>query len=47
MDETPISRQLADSYISPIHAGTSEVMKMIISRSFLDGNYEPFNERNF
>lgn len=47
MDETPISRQLADSYISPIYAGTSEVMKMIISRSFLDGNYEPFNERNF
>jgi long-chain-acyl-CoA dehydrogenase len=47
MDETPISRQLADAYISPIYAGTSEVMKLIISRSFLDGNYEPFNERNF
>lgn len=47
MDETPISRQLADAYISPIYAGTSEIMKLIISRSFLDGNYEPFNERNF
>lgn len=47
MDSSPISRQLADSYISPIYAGTSEVMKLIISRDFLDGNYEPFNERNF
>lgn len=47
MDETPISRQLSDSMISPISAGTSEIMKMIISRDFLEGNYEPFNERNF
>jgi long-chain-acyl-CoA dehydrogenase len=47
MDESPISRQLADSYVSPIYAGSSEIMKLIISRSFMDGNYEPFNERNF
>ena len=47
MDETPISRQLTDAMVSPIYAGSSEIMKLIISRSFIADNYEPFNERNF
>ena len=47
MDEYPISRQLTDAMISPIYAGTSEVMKIIISRDFLSADYQPFNQRNF
>lgn len=47
MDEYPISRQLTDSVIGPIYAGSSEVMKIIISRDFMSEDYQPFNTRNF
>jgi acyl-CoA dehydrogenase len=47
MDEYPISRQLTDAMISPIYAGSSEVMKIIISRDCLGDDYVPFNTRNF
>lgn len=47
MDEYPISRQLTDAMISPIYAGSSEVMKLIISRDFLGEDYQSFNQRNF
>jgi acyl-CoA dehydrogenase len=47
MDEYPISRQYTDAKISTIYAGTSEVMKIIISRDCLGEDYNPFNSRNF
>ena len=47
MDEYPISRQYTDARISPIYAGTSEIMKLIISRECLGDDYKPFNTRNF
>ena len=47
MDEYPISRQYTDAKISTIYAGSSEVMKIIISRDFLGDDYIPFNTRNF
>ncbi len=47
MDEYAISRRLTDAMISPIYAGTSEVMKLIISRDFLGDDYQPFNTANF
>lgn len=47
MDEYPISRQYSDARISTIYAGTSEVMKIIISRDCLSADYVPFNTRNF
>ena len=47
MDEYPISRQFTDSRINTIHAGSSEVMKIIISRDCLSDDYVPFNTRNF
>ena len=47
MDEYPISRQYTDAKISTIYAGTSEVMKIIISRDCLSDDYVPFNTRNF
>lgn len=47
MDEYPISRQYTDAAISPIYAGSSEVMKLIISRDILKDDYEPFGIRNF
>ena len=47
MDEYPISRQFTDARIAPIYAGSSEVMKIIISRDCLGPGYEPFNSRNF
>ena len=47
MDEYPISRQLTDAMIAPIYAGSSEVMKIIVSRDFLGDDYQPFNTRNF
>ncbi len=47
MDEYPISRQYTDAKISEIYAGTSEVMKIIISRDCLGEDYTPFNTRNF
>lgn len=47
MDEYPISRQYTDAKISTIYAGSSEVMKIIISRDFTGDDYIPFNTRNF
>ncbi|MCB1741796.1 MAG: acyl-CoA dehydrogenase family protein [Gammaproteobacteria bacterium] len=47
MDEYPISRQYTDARISPIYAGSSEIMKLIISRDCLGDGYVPFNTRNF
>jgi acyl-CoA dehydrogenase len=47
MDEYPISRQYTDAKISTIYAGSSEVMKIIISRDFLGEDYISFNTRNF
>ena len=47
MDEYPISRQYTDAKISTIYAGSSEVMKIIISRDCLGDDYIPFNTRNF
>ena len=47
MDEYPISRQYTDAKISTIYAGTSEVMKIIISRDCMGDDYAPFNVRNF
>lgn len=47
MDEYPISRQYTDAKISTIYAGSSEVMKLIISRDCLGDDYVPFNTRNF
>lgn len=47
MDEYPISRQFTDAKISTIYAGSSEVMKIIISRDCLGDSYQPFNTRNF
>lgn len=45
MDEYPISRMYSDARGARIYAGTSEVMKMIISRDFLSGDYVPFVDR--
>jgi len=47
MDEYPISRQFTDARVTTIYAGSTEVMKMIISRDCLGGKYVPFNKRNF
>ncbi len=47
MDEYPISRQCTDAKIATIYAGSSEVMKIIISRDCLSDKYTPFNTRNF
>jgi len=47
MDEYPISRQYTDARIATIYAGSSEVMKIIISRDCLSDDYVPFNTRNF
>jgi len=47
MDEYPISRQYVDAKISTIYAGSSEIMKIIVSRDFLGEDYMPFNTRNF
>jgi acyl-CoA dehydrogenase len=47
MDEYPISRQYTDARIAPIYAGASEVMKLLISRDFLDQKYLPFGVKNF
>jgi len=46
MDEYPISRLYTDARITRIYAGSSEVMKLIISRDLLSGDYSPFNERD-
>ncbi len=47
MDEYPISRQFTDARIATIYAGSSEIMKLIISRDVLANDYVPFNARNF
>ncbi len=47
MDEYPISRQYTDAKVSTIYAGSSEIMKLIISRDCLSDDYTPFNIRNF
>ncbi|WP_255326177.1 acyl-CoA dehydrogenase family protein [Sphingobium sp. EM0848] len=47
MDEYPISRQFTDARIATIYAGSSEIMKLIISRQCLSDGYMPFNTRNF
>ena len=47
MDEYPISRQYTDARISTIYAGTSEVMKIIISRDCLHEDYQSISTRNF
>ncbi|MBT4521843.1 MAG: acyl-CoA dehydrogenase [Halieaceae bacterium] len=47
MDEYPISRQYTDAKVSTIYAGSSEIMKIIISRDCLSSDYTPFNTRNF
>jgi alkylation response protein AidB-like acyl-CoA dehydrogenase len=47
MDEYPISRQYTDARVTTIYAGSSEVMKIIISRDCLGEDYVPFNTRNF
>ena len=47
MDEYPISRQYTDAKISTIYAGTSEVMKIIISRDCLSEDYQSISTRNF
>lgn len=46
MDEYPISRLYTDARITRIYAGSSEVMKLIISRDVLGGELTPFNERD-
>lgn len=45
MDEYPISRMYCDARGARIYAGTSEIMKTIISRDFLSDDYIPFNDR--
>lgn len=47
MDEYPISRQYSDAKISTIYAGTSEVMKIIISRDCLSDDYQSISTLNF
>ncbi len=46
MDEYPISRMYTDARISRIYAGSSEVMKLIISRDVFSENFVAFNERD-
>lgn len=46
MDEYPISRLYTDARISRIYAGSSEVMKLIISRDIFSDNFTPFIDRN-
>lgn len=45
MDEYPISRLYTDARITRIYAGTSEVMKLIISRDVLKDGYTIFPDR--
>ena len=46
MDEYPISRMFTDARITRIYAGTSEVMKLIISREFAGEDYPDFVDRD-
>ncbi|WP_226662306.1 acyl-CoA dehydrogenase family protein [Microbulbifer aggregans] len=45
MDEYPISRMYTDARITRIYAGTSEVMKLLISRDCLGDGVDPFVDR--
>ena len=46
MDEYPISRMYTDARVTRIYAGTSEVMKLIISRDFGSDDYQKFIDRD-
>jgi phytoene dehydrogenase-like protein len=46
-DRLALRKFLPAARIAPIYAGSSEVMKMIISRDCLGKDYESFNTRNF
>jgi acyl-CoA dehydrogenase len=46
MDEYTISRMYTDARITRIYAGTSEIMKVIISRDVLKEGYTAFPDRN-
>lgn len=46
MDEYPISRMYCDARAARIYAGTSEIMKTIISRDLLAEGYPPFCDRS-
>ena len=46
MDEYPISRLYTEARINRIAAGSSEVMKLIIGRDLLKGNYQSFFDRH-
>ena len=39
MEEYDICRMFLDARVSRIYAGSSEIMKLIISREILDENY--------
>jgi len=45
MDEYPISRMYTDARVTRIYAGTSEVMKLIISRDIFSEDYQLFIDR--
>lgn len=45
MDEYPISRMYCDARGTRIYAGTSEIMKVIISRDIFSSNFKPFVDR--
>lgn len=45
MDEYPISRMYTDARVTRIYAGSSEIMKLIISRDILGGDNIPFVDR--
>ncbi len=46
MDEYPISRMYTDARVTRIYAGSSEVMKLLISRDIYNGDYVPFIDRD-
>ncbi|MBR9909198.1 MAG: acyl-CoA dehydrogenase [Gammaproteobacteria bacterium] len=46
MDEYPISRMYTDARVTRIYAGTSEIMKLIISRDIFTEDYQPFIDRD-
>lgn len=46
MDEYPISRMYCDARVKRIYAGTSEIMKLIISRDIFKEDLVPFVDRD-
>ncbi len=46
MDEYPISRMYTDARVTRIFAGSSELMKLIISRDFARKDYVDFIDRD-